>query len=93
MISLPMLVALVYVVMSVLCFAATARDQAAARAGRRRTPEASLLLLGLACGWPGGLLAQQMLRHKTQKWGFRLPFWITVLLNTSVLAYFAMLRA
>lgn len=85
--ALSPLVLLAYAAMSVLCFALTARDKAAARAGHRRTPESTLLLTGLACGWPGGLLAEQLLRHKTSKPAFRLPFWGTVLLNTGMLVW------
>ncbi len=65
--------------LSAVCFGAYAVDKRAAIAGRRRVPEATLLLLGLAGGWPGGLLAQQFLRHKTRKTGFRIRFWLTVL--------------
>jgi hypothetical protein len=41
---------------------------------------------GLACGWPGGLLAQQWLRHKSIKTAFRWKFWLTVALNLALLA-------
>jgi uncharacterized membrane protein YsdA (DUF1294 family) len=37
--------------------------------------------LALAGGWPGALLAQQVLRHKSTKREFRQVFWATVLLN------------
>ena len=75
----------VYLAASVACFASYARDKAAAqgRLGRhaRRTPERSLLLLGLLGGWPGGLLAQRWLRHKTVKQPFQRLFWCSVVLN------------
>ena len=35
-------------------------------------------------GWPGGLLAQRMLRHKTGKRSFLVAFWASVLVNVSV---------
>jgi uncharacterized membrane protein YsdA (DUF1294 family) len=38
-------------------------------------------LLSLAGGWPGALVAQQKLHHKSKKQSFRLVFWLTVLLN------------
>jgi uncharacterized membrane protein YsdA (DUF1294 family) len=75
-----------YVLLSIVCFAAYARDKAAARAGRRRTPERSLLLLGLLCGWPGAVLAQQWLRHKSSKRTFQVAFWISVACNLGVFA-------
>ena len=37
----------------------------------------------LAGGWPGALLAQQLLRHKTSKPSFVGVFWITVALNVA----------
>lgn len=73
-----------YACASVICFAAYALDKSAARAGRRRTPERTLLLLGLACGWPGALLAQRWLRHKSAKRAFQLKFWFTVVVNAAV---------
>jgi uncharacterized membrane protein YsdA (DUF1294 family) len=71
----------VYLLMSVICFAAYALDKSAARRGERRTPESRLLLLGLLGGWPGAVLAQQWLRHKTVKQPFRSLFWLTVAVN------------
>jgi len=77
--------AALYAVASVACFIVYALDKSAARQGRRRTPERTLLLLGLACGWPGGLAAQRMLRHKSSKTSFLIKFWLTVLLNLALL--------
>jgi uncharacterized membrane protein YsdA (DUF1294 family) len=71
---------------SLVCFFAYAIDKSAARKGRRRTPERTLLLLGLACGWPGGLLAQQWLRHKSSRSSFLIKFWLTAACNTALLA-------
>lgn len=71
---------------SVVCFIAYALDKSAARRGQRRTPERSLLLLGLCGGWPGALLAQRWLRHKSSKTSFQLKFWLTVAINLAALA-------
>jgi uncharacterized membrane protein YsdA (DUF1294 family) len=71
-------VLLFYLLASIVCFIAYALDKAAARAGARRTPERTLLLLGLAGGWPGAVLAQQWLRHKTRKQSFLGLFWLSV---------------
>ena len=70
-----------YGVMSVVCFAAYASDKSSAMAGRRRISENTLLGLGLLCGWPGGLVAQQLLRHKSSKASFLRSFWFTVAVN------------
>jgi uncharacterized membrane protein YsdA (DUF1294 family) len=74
-----------YAVATPLCFVAYALDKRAAERGDRRTPELTLLLLGLAGGWPGGLLAQQVFRHKTVKTSFLAKFWLTVALNLALL--------
>ncbi|MDB5893793.1 MAG: cold-shock DNA-binding domain [Rhodoferax sp.] len=72
-----------YLVMSLVTFIAYAIDRSAARQGRWRTPEARLHWLALACGWPGALLAQQWLRHKSSKREFQVVFWATVLINVA----------
>jgi len=46
--------------------------------------ERTLHLLSLACGWPGALLAQQLLRHKSAKQEFLRRFWACVVLNVLV---------
>lgn len=75
------LVYALYAAMSVIAFLSYALDKEAALRGRWRTPENTLHLLGLAGGWPGALLAQQLLRHKTAKPDFVGVFWFTVLAN------------
>ena len=70
-----------YAGVSFICFMAYAIDKSAARSGGWRTAERTLLVLGLAGGWPGAILAQQLLRHKTTKPSFRSAFWGTVVLN------------
>jgi uncharacterized membrane protein YsdA (DUF1294 family)/cold shock CspA family protein len=77
----PAIIAAVYAGVSVATFGAYALDKSAAERGAWRTPEQTLHLLALAGGWPGALVAQQVLRHKTTKAAFRATFWITVVLN------------
>lgn len=79
--KLPKLVPAIYVVASLFAFAVYAWDKSAARNGEWRTQESTLHLLALVGGWPGALLAQQFLRHKSVKQSFRRAFWITVALN------------
>ena len=87
--GLPAAVGIAYAVASLVCFALYAHDKSAARRGNRRTPERHLLLLGLAGGWPGALLAQQWLRHKTVKRPFRQLFWLTVVVNVAGFCWLA----
>lgn len=85
--KLPSTVLLVYVIASTVAFAVYAMDKSAASNDRWRTPESTLHLLGLAGGWPGALIAQRMLRHKSKKRPFQVVFWGTVILNCSGLAW------
>jgi len=87
--AVPAAVGAAYALASLACFALYAHDKAAARRGDRRTPERHLLLLGLAGGWPGALLAQQWLRHKTVKRPFRQLFWLTVAVNVTGFCWLA----
>lgn len=76
-----LILAAIYIVVSTVTFFVYANDKAAAQRGARRTPEATLHLLAVLGGWPGALLAQQSLRHKSIKSEFRVNFWATVFLN------------
>lgn len=86
--GLPPFVAVAYAAMSLLALAAYALDKSAAQAGRRRIPENTLHLFALLGGWPGALVAQQWLRHKSVKAPFLAMFWFTVMLNLGALAWF-----
>jgi uncharacterized membrane protein YsdA (DUF1294 family)/cold shock CspA family protein len=81
----PLWVPSLYLVVSLVTFIAYAMDKSATTNGTRRTPESILHLLALACGWPGALLAQQFLRHKSTKAKLRRVFWATVLINVAAL--------
>ena len=70
-----------YVVASAVTFFVYARDKSAAQSNLRRTSEGTLHALSLIGGWPGAFIAQELLRHKSQKQSFRIVFWITVALN------------
>ncbi len=84
----PALLALVYVVMSVVSYIAYVLDKdAAGRHRRQRTPEATLHALDTFGGWPGGLIAQQQMRHKTVKASFQTGFWMSVVINLLVVAW------
>ncbi len=76
-----LLIAAAYAGLSVITFVVYAIDKSAARRKGPRTPERTLHLLSLAGGWPGALLAQRWLRHKSAKASFRRVFWVTVVVN------------
>ena len=65
-------------------------DKHAAIRGDRRIAESTLHLAALAGGWPGALLAQSVLRHKTVKRPFQQWFWCAVAFNCALLAWFAL---
>ncbi|MDR7332063.1 cold shock and DUF1294 domain-containing protein [Roseateles asaccharophilus] len=70
-----------YTAMSMATFITYWLDKRAATRGDWRVPEATLHGLALACGWPGALLAQRLLRHKSAKRSFRRVYWAMVVLN------------
>lgn len=74
----------IYSAMSMATFIVYALDKRAAGRGDWRVAEGTLHGLSLACGWPGALLAQQLLRHKSAKPSFRRLYWLTVVLNVAV---------
>ena len=86
--KLPIAVVWVYLVASFVAFVAYALDKSAARNDQWRTKESTLHLFALAGGWPGALAAQRLLRHKSSKQSFQFVFWVTVILNCCVLAWF-----
>jgi uncharacterized membrane protein YsdA (DUF1294 family)/cold shock CspA family protein len=77
-----------YLAFSLVTFFAYAFDKSAAKGGAWRTPENTLNGLSLVGGWPGALIAQQVLRHKTKKQSFRAVFWLTVFVNCGALLWF-----
>ncbi len=83
----PFAIPIAYVVMSVTTFIAYAIDKSAAEKGRWRTQESTLHLMALIGGWPGAILGQMTLRHKSKKKAFRQVFWFTVFLNLIALAW------
>ncbi|WP_215398058.1 DUF1294 domain-containing protein [Rheinheimera oceanensis] len=87
--KLPLYVIAAYAVISLFTFISYWLDKRKAQAGRWRIPEANLQLLSLIGGWPGALLAQSYLRHKSKKRAFLTVFWLTVLVNLAALSWLA----
>lgn len=84
--KLPQLILWGYLLLSLITFFAYAYDKTAAKDGAWRTQESTLHFLSLAGGWPGALIAQQTLRHKSSKEEFRTVFWVTVIANVIMFA-------
>jgi uncharacterized membrane protein YsdA (DUF1294 family)/cold shock CspA family protein len=83
----PVIIGIAYATLSLVSFVAYALDKSAAQRGAWRTSEGTLQVLGLIGGWPGALIAQQTLRHKSKKSSFRIVFWTTVLMNCAALMW------
>lgn len=84
---IPSIVPLFYGAMGGLTFLAYQIDKSAAMSNRWRTKESTLQFMSLLGGWPGALLAQGILRHKTRKSEFQLVFRATVVFNCVALAW------
>jgi len=85
--KLPTIVLTFYLGASVMAFAVYALDKSAAQNNRWRTQESTLHFFWLIGGWPGALLAQKFLRHKSKKQSFQIIFWVTVMLNCGMLIW------
>lgn len=78
---LPLQILIGYLSVSLFTYLVYAWDKSAAKRHAWRVRERNLHLLALFGGWPGALIAQQQLRHKSLKQPFRSICWLTVGLN------------
>ena len=76
-----MFVVIFYFIISVVTYIVYSIDKSAAERHHWRIKENTLHLLSLVGGWPGALIAQRTLRHKTQKTSFQIVYWATVGFN------------
>lgn len=77
-------------VLSLLALLLYRADKQAAQSGAWRTPETTLLAVGLLGGWPGALVARAVFRHKTRKQPFVTLFWLAVAVHCAVLVWASM---
>ena len=76
-----------YLVIGIVTFFVYAKDKRAAINGNWRVPEKTLHAFSVAGGWLGALIAQDKLRHKTQKQPFRAIYWVTVAMNVAAFVW------
>ena len=62
------------IVLNLVAFNVFAFDKWLAGRSSRRVAESTLVLLGALGGWPGGLLAMKLFRHKTVKRTFQFKY-------------------
>ncbi|MCX7086466.1 MAG: cold shock and DUF1294 domain-containing protein [Methylococcales bacterium] len=74
-----------YYIASIVTFITYAVDKSAAKNNQWRIPESTLHLFALIGGWPGALIAQRLLHHKSKKPSFKFMLWITITVNCSAL--------
>ena len=67
-----------YLCAGLATFMVYAVDKVQAKRGGWRIPERILHLMELAGGWPGALMAQRLLRHKSSKSSYQMVFWLIV---------------
>ena len=63
-------------------------DKYAAQYGEWRSRESLLHFLSFVGGWPGALISQRILHHKSRKKSFQSVYWTVVLFNLILLGYF-----
>lgn len=83
----PVALAVFFLFAGAVAYVLYARDKTAATEGAWRASENTLHVAALLFGWPGALIAQHRLRHKTKKKSFPVCFWLTVLLNRAGIAW------
>lgn len=91
-IGAPLEVGAAYGVSSILSYRLYKSDKLSAGKRYRRVPELTLHLCDFLCGWPGGLVAQQRLRHKTIKSSFQIVFWLIVVTNLFLAAIYIFIK-
>ena len=75
---------LTYMFSSFLTYMLFYADKRAAKKRAFRVSEAFLLGGSLLGGWPGGYVASQVFRHKTQKWTFKIQLFVIILFHIAL---------
>jgi uncharacterized membrane protein YsdA (DUF1294 family) len=75
-------------ILSVIAFVMYWHDKQQAIHLAERVSESALLAIGQFGGWPGALLAQKILKHKTAKLSFQIKFMVTLVGHVVVVTIF-----
>ena len=81
------IILILYLFLSITTFLLYRQDKIKAKNEAWRTPENKLHFFSLIGGWPGALIAQRLLHHKSRKQSFLVVFYITVILNISAISF------
>lgn len=82
------IILILYLLVSLVTFLLYWLDKIKATKDQRRTPEKKLHFCSLIGGWPGALIAQRILHHKSRKKSFQIAYYITVILNISAVSFY-----
>ncbi len=82
------IILILYLLLSLIAFFLYRQDKIKAKKDEWRTSEKTLHFFSLIGGWPGGLIAQRWLRHKSRKKSFLVVFYVTVILNVSGIYFY-----
>lgn len=82
------IILVLYLSISLITFLLYRHDKIKAKKHEWRTPEKKLHLFSLIGGWPGALIAQRRLHHKSRKQSFRVVFFLTVIVNISAISFY-----
>lgn len=76
-----------FIAINLITFAAFGIDKRKAVKGKFRISEATLFVLSLAGGSPGGLTAMYAFMHKTKKWYFKFGIPLILVLQLAVIFF------
>ncbi|MGY3571858.1 DUF1294 domain-containing protein [Vibrio sp. SCSIO 43135] len=77
----PVIILLYYLMASAVTYSLYGYDKTAEATGGWRVPETLLHVISVMGGWPGAILAQSILQHKSRVPVFMFIFWLTLLIN------------
>lgn len=78
----------IYLFMSLVSFILFFIDKKRSTTGGWRIKEYYLHLVELLGGWPGALLGQKFIRHKTKKFSYKIVLWLIILVHALFWGYF-----